>query len=129
MTETIQPNDLVIARYKTGEYIAKVIEPRQTEQAVVEILAVIKHPTQGDLHSPNNINVPLFHQRKALAYHEKAVVRVNTLKQYEGNQIPEYKASLRKAVNDKLEKLGKRGDDWARLAIEQLRDLEKDYFG
>ncbi|MFC7392809.1 sporulation phosphorelay system protein KapB [Scopulibacillus cellulosilyticus] len=123
----MKPNDIVTTRYKTGEYIAKIIEERDEKRAVVEIQAVLRHPTQGDLHHPNQVDVPLFHQRKALAYREKAVVQTHSLKAYH-QEVPEYKESLRQSLDKAYEQLNKRNDPWADKAKEKLKDLEKDYF-
>lgn len=124
---SFQKGDLVVATYKTGEYICRYVEDRHERDAVVEVLAVRRHPTQGDLHSPNQVEVALFHQRKALAHHEKAVVHTAGLTPYEGD-APEYKDSLRKALDEKLKKLKEREDEWAKRSIEELQDLEKHYF-
>ncbi|MBM7646709.1 kinase-associated protein B [Scopulibacillus daqui] len=123
----MKPNDIVTTRYKTGEYIAKFIEQRDEKRAVVEIQAVLRHPTQGDLHQPNQVDVPLFHQRKALAFREKAVVQIHSLKPFQG-AVPDYKSSLRKSLDEAYERLEQRDDSWAEKAKENLKDLEKDYF-
>lgn len=124
---SFQKGDLVIATYKTGEYVCRYIEDRHERNAVVEVLAVRRHPTQGDLHNPNQVEVALFHQRKALAFHEKAVVHQSGLVAFEG-EAPDYYESLRQALNEKVEKLEARDDEWATRSIEQLKDLERDYF-
>jgi len=125
--KTLPIGSTVVAKSKTGEYIAKLLEYRNEQYALVETLAVLKHPTQGDLHFPNQVDVPLFHQRKAHAFHEKVVVNNNAIDLYEGD-VPEYKASLRKAVDDKLEALRAKGNEWALKSIEMIQDLEKEYF-
>lgn len=53
-SDTCQPGQIVTASYKTGEYIGEVIELMSTGKAAVRILAVVKHPAQGDLHNPMN---------------------------------------------------------------------------
>jgi kinase-associated protein B len=124
---TFQKGDLVITTYKTGEYICRYVEERHERKAVVEVLAVRRHPTQGDLHSPNQVEVPLFHQRKALAFHEKAVVHISGLTPYEG-ELPNYEDSLRQALDEKVEKLASRENEWADRSIQELKDLERHYF-
>ncbi|HSU79893.1 MAG TPA: sporulation phosphorelay system protein KapB [Candidatus Angelobacter sp.] len=124
---TFQKGDLVIATYKTGEYVCRYIEERHARNAVVEVLAVRRHPTQGDLHSPNQVEVPLFHQRKALAFHEKAVVHISGLIPYEG-ELLDYEASLRQAFDEKMAKLALRENEWADRSIQELKDLERYYF-
>lgn len=124
---SFQKDDRVIATYKTGEYICRYIEERHGRNALVEVLAVRRHPTQGDLHNPNEVDVALFHQRKALSFREKAVVHQAGLVPFEG-EVPDYKDSLRQALQEKIEKLQTREDEWAAQSIDQLRDLERDYF-
>ncbi len=124
---SFEKGDLVIATYKTGEYVCRYIEERHERNAVVEVLAVRRHPTQGDLHSPNQVDVPLFHQRKALAFHEKAVVHQVGLVPFEG-RLPDYYDSLKEALDAIYEKLKTRDTEWAEQSIQQLQDLEKDYF-
>ena len=117
----------VTVKSKTGEYIAKLLEYRNEQYAVVETLAVLKHPTQGDLHFPNQVNVPLFQQRKAHAFREKVVVNNNAIDLYEG-EIPDYETSLKKAVDDKIEALKLKGNEWAIKSIELIEELKKEYF-
>ncbi|WP_085523783.1 sporulation phosphorelay system protein KapB [Tuberibacillus sp. Marseille-P3662] len=123
----IVPGNTVRTRYKTGEYVARFVEERNDKVGIVEILAVLRHPTQGDLHQPNEVNVPLFHQRKALAHHEKAVVQLASLVPFDG-QVPDYRASLREALDLEKEKLRGRDDTWSEKALNNLNDLESDYF-
>lgn len=59
--------------YKTGKYFGRLFAERP-QGLVVEVLAVEKHPVQGDLHQPNQVDVPLFHIRTALHKHEKITV-------------------------------------------------------
>lgn len=127
MRKTIEVGQPVIVKSKTGEYIAKLLEYRNDKYALVEILAVTKHPTQGDLHFPNEVDVPLFHQRKAHAFHEKVVVNNNALEPFEG-EVPDYEASLRGAVDQKLAALQAKGNGWAEKSISLIKDLEKEYF-
>ncbi|MDB5083792.1 MAG: kinase [Bacilli bacterium] len=117
--------DVVIASYKTGEYIAELIE-YNPPRAVVKVLAVAKHPEQGDLHHPQAVEVPLFHQRRALAYQEKAVVLISTLTHFV-HEIPDYNKSLQTAIETDLKNL-QRLQQWAARSIDQLDQLKKDYF-
>ncbi|MFD2616756.1 sporulation phosphorelay system protein KapB [Terrilactibacillus laevilacticus] len=120
-------NGLVYARYKTGKYVAKIIQ-LDVNHAIVEILAVLTHPTQGDLHHPNEVSVPLFHQRKALSFHEKARVPLHTCTPFDEDVIPDYEESLKSALKKISSKLKKRDDAWSSESLKQLRDLENDYF-
>ncbi|GAA4707099.1 sporulation phosphorelay system protein KapB [Brevibacillus fulvus] len=118
--------DLVLATYKSGQYIAELIEwtpPR----AVVKILAVVKHPEQGDLHHPQEVEVPLFHQRRALAYQEKAVVPIGQLQPYAG-EVPDYRESLQQALLQEMRLAEKRIAFWQR-SLQELTQLRQDYFG
>ena len=62
--------DKVKAVYKTGEYIGELVTITD-QKSLVKILAVLKHPTQGDLHHPLEVDGVFFHQRRALAFQEK----------------------------------------------------------
>jgi len=122
--ESIQTGDLVLASYKTGEYIAEVVE-KTPPRAVIKILAVHKHPAQGDLHHPYEPDVPFFHQRRALAYQEKAVVMLQHLQPYHG-EVPEYRASLLEATEREIQALDKL-KRWAERALVEYEQLQDDY--
>ncbi|MDY0393159.1 sporulation phosphorelay system protein KapB [Virgibacillus halophilus] len=66
--------ETVRAHYNSGTYIGKIKEDRG-ERMLVEVLAVDKHPLQGDIHNYNQIEGVFFHERKALALHEKANIK------------------------------------------------------
>lgn len=127
MVEDLQINDVVVTRYKTGKYIGKIIDWRGEDKAIVEVLAVLEHPKQGDLHNPNQVDVMLFHQRKALAHHEKAVVNTHSLKLYT-EEVPEYDESLRKVLDRNIIDLKEEGSVYAEKALAHLLDLKKEYF-
>lgn len=122
----IQIGDKVTAFYKTGKYIGEVTDIRP-ESILVRVLAVLIHPTQGDLHSPKDAEVLLFHERKALAYREQANIPVKMVKPYE-NSIPEYKESLKEALQKMKEKLEADDSVWAQKSLENIASLEKEYF-
>lgn len=124
----IQIGSTVQAHYKTGIYIGEVIEDRN-RFFLIKVLAVDKHPMQGDLHNPGQTEDVFFHQRKALSYNEKANVQKEAVKIYEGEGIPEYEKSLKAAVNALKSKLARRETDFNQHAKLQLEDLEKQYFG
>ncbi|HET7656737.1 MAG TPA: sporulation phosphorelay system protein KapB [Bacillales bacterium] len=110
---------------KTGRYVAELVEWRQ-DKALVKILAVLRHPTQGDLHYPGQVDV-VFHQRRALACNEKTWVHPASVKPYE-EEIPDYKESLQKAIDTEMAKLREKGDQWSEKSIAMLEDLKHDYF-
>lgn len=118
--------DIVRASYKTGEYVGEVFQ-LSPPAAIVRILAVLRHPTQGDLHlrKESEMAAPLFHQRKALALHEKARIPLSQVQPYSG-EVPDYKHSLHRALHDEIAMLEKTLD-WAKQSLDQLEDLKKDY--
>ncbi|MEH6948676.1 kinase-associated lipoprotein B [Bacillus sp. JJ634] len=122
----VKIGEIVTAINKTGKYIGEVTEDRGNAY-LVRILAVLKHPMQGDLHNPRQTEVTMFHQRRALAYREQTNVPKNMVKPYEG-EIPDYQASLREAVTTMKEALAKEETDFNKLSLQQLEELEADYF-
>ncbi|NEU31218.1 kinase [bacterium LRH843] len=113
--------------YKTGVYVAELIEEQvENNRALVKVVAVLKHPTQGDLHNPKEANVSFFHQRKALAEYEKTWVPLSSLKSFDA-QVPTYKESLKVALENEIEKLEKENTDWAIACLEKLRECQGEY--
>jgi kinase-associated protein B len=120
-----QVGDLVIASYKTGEYIGEIVD-LSGMKAAVKVLAVVKHPTQGDLHNPMQANVAFFHQRRALAHQEIALMPFDTLAAYR-QPVPEYKESLRRAL-EQDKKVLQNEVLFAQKCLQELESLEKEYF-
>lgn len=114
----------VFISVKSGEYIGEVVEAG-TPRALVKVLAVLKHPEQGDLHNPYNPDVPMFHERRALSYTEKTNVPLSDMRPYYG-EVPEYKASLLQAVDKEIAALD-RLKRWADRGLEQLEGLAQEY--
>ena len=106
----VKIGDIVTAINKTGKYIGEVTENRNSAY-LVRILAVLKHPMQGDLHNPKQTDVAIFHQRRALAYREQTNVPKNMVKPYEG-EIPDYQASLKEAVAKMKETLSETDNEF-----------------
>ncbi|UCZ53595.1 kinase-associated lipoprotein B [Bacillus shivajii] len=128
MAEQLQIGDIVTGIYKTGKYIGEIIgEHPRMPHYVVKVLAVEKHPQQGDLHSPKNVDVPLFHNRRALGHNEKANMPKAQIRRFEG-EVPDYKESLRQALQDQKQTLIEDGSDWANKSLTSLETLEEDYF-
>lgn len=123
--QQFNPGSIVQVTNKTGKYIAEVVE-WNSDRALVKIIAVLRHPTQGDLHNPRQINV-VFHQRRALAYNEKTWVQPASVRLYE-EEVPDYKDSLKKALETQINQLKENGDEWSLKSIEMLEDLKSDYF-
>lgn len=127
MDLAFQPGDVVQAEYKSGIYVGEVVEVKvERRKALIKVLAVLKHPDQGDLHHPGQADVPLFHQRKALAYQEKVNVPLRLLSRYEG-EIPDYQTSLMDAVNRELKALEHDDSPWARQSLNHLKALREEY--
>lgn len=120
-----EPGTRVIASYKTGEYIGEVVEQTSNVKAAVKILAVVKHPTQGDLHTNMDPDVAFFHQRRALAYQEIALMPLNTVRPYSGS-VPDYKESLNSALQRETEEL-QRMIRWAERCLDELELLRGEY--
>ncbi|MDN4073226.1 kinase-associated lipoprotein B [Fictibacillus terranigra] len=123
--EQIEAGMKVTALYKTGKYIGQA-EQIKNGKVLVSILSVLKHPKQGDLHNPNQSEVPFFHQRKALAFHEKTWAPLHTVKPYAGD-IPDYSGSLKAAYEDLLLELKGTDNEWALKSLERLENLKKEY--
>lgn len=119
------PGDIVRVPYKTGEYIAEVLE-NHDNKLLVKVLAVTKFPTQGDLHTSYEVDVPLFHQRPALSYLEKFYVAGPSVIRYHA-AIPDYKESVRIALEREMEKL-KKMSAWAERCLIELEVMHKETF-
>ncbi|MGD7025240.1 kinase-associated lipoprotein B [Rossellomorea vietnamensis] len=117
--------DIVTALYKTGKYIGEVTDSRPGVY-VVKVLAVLKHPRQGDLHNPKEVDVPLFHERKALAFRERANIPEKMVKPFEGD-IPEYNESLSSTFNELKEQLASEDSAFAAKSLETLESIRREY--
>ncbi|MGE7121054.1 kinase-associated lipoprotein B [Peribacillus sp. NPDC046944] len=118
--------DKVTAIYKTGKYIGEITDIRPSAY-LVKVLAVMKHPMQGDLHNPKQTEVSMFHQRRALAFREQTNVPMNMVRVYDGD-IPDYKESLRVSVEKMALTLTESQTEWNNKSLELLEDLAADYF-
>jgi kinase-associated protein B len=123
--EELYIGDTVRAHYNSGIYIGKVVEDRG-KKFLIEVLAVAKHPMQGDLHNPGAVEGVFFHQRKALSLHEKANIAKKAVHPYEG-EVPPYKESLKKSLEELKEKLGRKDSEFNHKALTVISDLEKQY--
>ncbi|WP_456273508.1 kinase-associated lipoprotein B [Bacillus sp. AK031] len=117
--------EIVTALYKTGKYIGEVTDSRPGVY-VVKVLAVLKHPRQGDLHNPKDVDVALFHERKALAFRERANIPEKMVKPYEGD-LPEYNESLITAFNELKAQLKEEDSDFAVKSLETLDSVKREY--
>lgn len=122
--DSLKIGDNVRAEIRSGHYLGELVEingPR----ALVKVLAVLKHPEQGDLHNPYNPDVPMFHERRALSFTEKTNVLLRDVKRHTGI-IPEYNDSLRAAAEAEIASLD-RLQRWAAKGFEQMQELLKEY--
>ncbi|UII55364.1 kinase-associated lipoprotein B [Cytobacillus spongiae] len=118
--------DRVTAIYKTGKYIGEITDIRPSHY-LVRVLAVVKHPMQGDLHNPKQVDVGIFHERRALAYQEQTNVPKQMVKRYE-DEMPDYQASLKDAINRLKQELETDTSTWAEQSLKNMSILEEDYF-
>ncbi len=115
----------VTAFYKTGKYIGEITGTRP-DGYVVRILSVLKHPRQGDLHNPNQTDVPLFHERKALSFREQANIPEKMVKSYDG-EVDDYYESLRKSFQDLQQDLSNDTSEFAQKSLEALTGVKREY--
>ncbi|ASN04892.1 kinase-associated lipoprotein B [Virgibacillus necropolis] len=125
MTDT-QIGKIVRAHYNSGIYIGEVIEDRG-DRFLIKVLAVHKHPMQGDLHNPGKVEDVFFHERKALAYNEKMNVAKPAVHPFEG-ELPSYKTSLEKSVNKLKDKLAYKDTPFNKKALKTLEELEEKHY-
>ncbi|MBM7570922.1 kinase-associated lipoprotein B [Aquibacillus albus] len=117
---------MVKAHYKSGTYIGEVVEDRG-KNYLIKVLAVLKHPLQGDLHNFGETENVFFHQRKALSYQEKMNVSKPAVHPY-NDEVPDYLESLKIAVDALEQKLDKEDSTFNQQAALLLEDLRKQYF-
>ncbi|SHG87269.1 kinase-associated lipoprotein B [Ornithinibacillus halophilus] len=118
--------DIVRANYNSGIYIGEIVEDRG-DKFLVKVLAVEKHPMQGDLHHPKQVEGVFFHERKALAFNEKMNVAKGVVFPFEG-EVPNYSHSLKEAVTTQKEKLMSKETEFNMKALEVLNSIEKNYY-
>jgi kinase-associated protein B len=126
MLSELKIGEVVTAIYKTGKYIGEITDVRP-EHYLVRVLAVMKHPMQGDLHSPKDADVLVFHERRALAYREQANIPLKMVKPFE-TDVPDYQSSLKEAVDKVKKELTDNPSPWADMSLKMFESLEKDYF-
>jgi|SRR5579875_919333 len=124
--EDLQIGTIVTGIYKTGKYIGEITEVRP-QTYLVRVLAVLKHPMQGDLHNPKDADVQMFHERKALSFREQTNIPKQMVKPFEG-EVPNYLDSLKEAVAKMKEELKENSSKWAEMSLQCLESLEEGYF-
>ncbi|MDM5330483.1 kinase-associated lipoprotein B [Neobacillus sp. CF12] len=122
----LQIGETVTGIYKTGKYIGEITEVRH-QHYLVRVLAVVKHPMQGDLHNPKEADVMIFHERKALSFREQANIPKQMVKPFK-EDVPNYLESLKQAVDKMKTELTEIATPWADMSLKSLASLEKDYF-
>ncbi|WP_045517945.1 kinase-associated lipoprotein B [Neobacillus niacini] len=122
----LQIGEIVTGIYKTGKYIGEITEVRP-QHYLVRVLAVVKHPMQGDLHNPKEADVLIFHERKALSYREQANIPKQMVKPFK-EEVPDYLESLRLAVEKMKNELTENASKWAEMSLNSIASLEKDYY-
>lgn len=128
MSNDIQIGSVVETDYNSGIYIGEVIEDRGNSW-LIEVQAILKHPTQGDLHNPEQTQGKgvAFHERKALGLREKLNGRKRKTELFTG-EVPNYVDSLKSSFNQLKEQLEARNDAYGNLALEKLADLDESFY-
>ncbi|AJC96633.1 kinase [Staphylococcus hyicus] len=111
--------------HKSGVYGVEVVEETQ-DQILVKVMQVIKHPKQGDLHSPNEAEGVFFHERKALSLYEKRYTTKSKLKPIDVDPLP-YEVSLQRAITQLETKLKTEDTLYNQKSLMCLNELKKDY--
>ncbi|NJH99846.1 sporulation phosphorelay system protein KapB [Staphylococcus hyicus] len=111
--------------HKSGVYGVEVVEETQ-DQILVKVMQVIKHPKQGDLHSPNEAEGVFFHERKALSLYEKRYTTKRKLKPIDVDPLP-YEVSLQRAITQLETKLKTEDTLYNQKSLMCLNELKKDY--
>jgi len=119
--------DIVTGIYKTGKYIGEITGIKE-EHYLVKIKAVLRHPLQGDIHTPKQVDVPIFHERRALALNEQTNIPKKMVRYYEGETM-DYRTSLEQALSSMKKELEAEKTEWANRCLLNIATLEKDYFG
>ncbi|AVQ34482.1 kinase [Staphylococcus muscae] len=111
--------------HKSGVYAVEVVDDT-SDQVLVKVVQVIKHPKQGDLHSPNEVEGVFFHERKALSLYEKRYTTQSKLKPFEG-EVQDYTVSLQQALTKLEHDLQESDTAYSRAALQCLNNLKVDY--
>ena len=111
--------------HKTGVYGVEIVE-ESNDQVLVKVMQVIKHPKQGDLHHPNEVEGVFFHERKALSLYEKRFTTKSKLKPFEEEIMP-YTDSLQQAITTLENKLKTSDTPFNQQSLACLEALKTDY--
>lgn len=122
----VSVGDIVQTSYNSGTYIGEVLEDKQNF-ILVKVLAVVTHPTQGDLHNRGQVDGVAFHERKALAFEEKFNARKRMTTLFE-DEVPHYATSLKQAVEQMKAQLREEETAFNELSLSRIADLETHYY-
>ncbi|MBO1199373.1 kinase [Staphylococcus simiae] len=111
--------------HKTGVYGVAIVEDKDDE-VLVQVEQVIKHPKQGDLHSPNDTEGVFFHERKALSHFEKRYAKRSQLRDFNVEEM-RYEDSLQQAITKLENELIESGTTHAEMSLASLARLKEDY--
>ncbi|MCD9065875.1 kinase-associated lipoprotein B [Staphylococcus pasteuri] len=111
--------------HKTGSYGVSIKE-EDDDQVLVQVEQVIKHPKQGDLHSPNESEDVFFHERRALSHFEKRYAKPSQLRDFNVEKMS-YEESLQQAISNLEEQLKEKNDAHAKRSLQNLEQLKHDY--
>lgn len=111
--------------HKTGVYGVTIVEDND-DDVLVQVEQVIKHPKQGDLHNPNDIEGVFFHERKALSHFEKRYAKHSQLRDFNVEEM-RYEDSLQQAITNLETKLKESGTAHAEMSLASLERLKEDY--
>lgn len=119
--------ETVIVRvpYKTGVYIGEKIEEKN-DKSLIKVREVLKHPKQGDLHNPKQVDVAMFHERKALAEFEKVWIPTAMVKEAELSGRS-YNETLKQAYNAYFQELENKETSFDKKSLETLQKAAEDY--
>ncbi|GGA76586.1 sporulation phosphorelay system protein KapB [Ornithinibacillus halotolerans] len=118
--------DIVQVPYKSGSYVGELVEERQ-DKYLIKVIAVLKHPMQGDLHHPKQVENVIFHERKALAQYEKVYVLKEIVQPYQ-DELIDYSTSLKEAVKIYREQLEAKESAYNKEALRALKSVEENYY-
>lgn len=116
---------IVRVPYKTGVYIGEKIDEKN-DKSLIKVREVRKHPKQGDLHNPNQVDVAMFHERKALAEFEKVWIPTAMVKEAELSG-GSYNETLKQAYNAYYEELENKETSFDKKSLETLQKAAEDY--
>ena len=124
MRETFEIGEIVTGIYKTGKYIGEVTNSRPGSY-VVKVLAVLKHPVQGDLHNVKQADVPFFHERRALAFREQTNIPEQMVKNMK-EKFGLYRVT-KISIRNSNEFIFEDDSPFAERSLKTLQQLKKDY--